>query len=346
MRIRLRRVPLRRAPVLWAVALLTVLAFSISRLSASVHIFFRHAGIALTQPQIAAAHHDKNSVQHVPKIIHHIFHNWREPGNDALPPHWAETRKHCMELNPDFEFKLWTDNNSREFIETEYAWFLRTYDGYRYPVQRVDALKYFLMLHYGGIYLDLDNTCKVSLKPLLYYPAWVTDGARGALSNNILAARPHHPFWQLVTVSLARYDWKWPLPYVSVMYASGQWFLTAIWEQYHALLPRPAPGAGQNQNQNQDPAQPQPHEHRLYRVLMDGRPGADEWVFFGWDGSGGTWNNWDNRLFWSIGQYPLLYLAGLLGVTVLLAWLVVRCVRRYQNGYSLLPSARPASDAA
>lgn len=34
---------------------------------------------------------------------------------------------------------------------------MRTYDGYRYPVQRVDAVRYFIMLHYGGIYMDLDN---------------------------------------------------------------------------------------------------------------------------------------------------------------------------------------------
>jgi hypothetical protein len=34
---------------------------------------------------------------------------------------------------------------------------LKTYDGYRFPVQRVDAVRYFLLLHYGGIYLDLDN---------------------------------------------------------------------------------------------------------------------------------------------------------------------------------------------
>lgn len=38
-----------------------------------------------------------------------------------------------------------------------YPWFLNTYDGYRFPVQRVDSLRYFLMLHFGGIYLDLDN---------------------------------------------------------------------------------------------------------------------------------------------------------------------------------------------
>jgi mannosyltransferase OCH1-like enzyme len=53
--------------------------------------------------------------------------------------------------------QLWTEKESRDFIETEYPWFLRTYDGYRYPVQRVDAVRYFIMLHYGGIYMDLDN---------------------------------------------------------------------------------------------------------------------------------------------------------------------------------------------
>lgn len=53
--------------------------------------------------------------------------------------------------------QLWTERASRDFIETEYPWFLRTYDGYRYPVQRVDAVRYFLLLHYGGIYMDLDN---------------------------------------------------------------------------------------------------------------------------------------------------------------------------------------------
>lgn len=57
----------------------------------------------------------------------------------------------------DSSGQLWTEETSREFIETEYPWFLRTYDRYLYPVQRVDAVRYFLLMHYGGIYLDLDN---------------------------------------------------------------------------------------------------------------------------------------------------------------------------------------------
>jgi inositol phosphorylceramide mannosyltransferase catalytic subunit len=69
--------------------------------------------------------------------------------------------------------QLWTDNSSRNFIEIQYPWFLSTYDGYRFPVQRVDALRYFLMLHYGGIYIDLDNV-SISPPPFLSPPSFIS----------------------------------------------------------------------------------------------------------------------------------------------------------------------------
>lgn len=183
------RVPPKVSLVIGAIALVTVFGYFISRLLFFKQIFFEHAGIQLTQPEVAAAaDHASDSavarIQHVPKIIHQIFHNWHQPGNDTLPAHWAAVRQECVDLNPDFEFRvrrrpsfalcplfvsvanqlltaaslqLWTEKASRDFIETEYPWFLRAYDRYRYPVQRVDAVRYFLMLHYGGIYMDLDN---------------------------------------------------------------------------------------------------------------------------------------------------------------------------------------------
>ncbi|KAL2269008.1 hypothetical protein VTJ83DRAFT_3854 [Remersonia thermophila] len=324
------RIPLRIASSLavGGIALLALLAHVISRLLFFRNLFYDHAGIRLTQPEIAAAFAEnvaRNRTQHVPKIVHHVFHNWRQPGNDTLPADWAALRAECIDLNPDFEFKLWGEKASRDFIETEYPWFLRTYDGYKYPVQRVDAVRYFLMLHYGGIYMDLDNGCKTSLAPLLYYPVWLTDGGRGALSNNILAARPHHPFWQHLTLALLRYDWRWPLPYARIMYASGQWFVTAAWEEYHALLPPPPPppASGEGHEEKHE------HEHRLYRVMMDGRPGADEWTFFSdQPGGGGTWNNWDNRLFDAIGEHLVLFLLVLAGGSALAAWTASRCVQR------------------
>ena len=59
--------------------------------------------------------------------------------------------------------QLWNPRDSREFIRREYPWFLSTYDSYRLPVQRVDALRYFLMRHFGGIYIDLDNVSHLQI---------------------------------------------------------------------------------------------------------------------------------------------------------------------------------------
>lgn len=52
---------------------------------------------------------------------------------------------------------MWTNEKSREFIAEEYPWFLDTFDGYKYPIQRADSIRYFVLAHYGGIYLDLDD---------------------------------------------------------------------------------------------------------------------------------------------------------------------------------------------
>ena len=53
--------------------------------------------------------------------------------------------------------QLWTDDKSRELIATEYPWFLDTFDNYSQPIQRADAIRYFVLAHFGGIYIDLDD---------------------------------------------------------------------------------------------------------------------------------------------------------------------------------------------
>ena len=34
---------------------------------------------------------------------------------------------------------------------------METFDGYPYPIQRADAIRYFVLHHFGGIYIDLDD---------------------------------------------------------------------------------------------------------------------------------------------------------------------------------------------
>ncbi|KAK0627958.1 nucleotide-diphospho-sugar transferase [Immersiella caudata] len=253
-----------------------------------VHMFGAHPGPALTQEEIEAAYNstrgEKTRPQRIPKIIHQIFHNWKDPGNESIPSDWDEVRATCKTHNPDFEHRLWTESASREFIAENYPWFLKTYDGYKFPVQRIDSLRYFLILKFGGIYLDLDNGCSRDLLPLLYYPSFLIDGGKGTLSNNIIGARPGHPFWQLIVDSLIPWSFYYILPYFTIHYASGQWFVTAIWNKYFSRMPADVD-----------------EEDNIYRVMMDMGEGGARWVFFT-QGRGGSWDNWDNYFFSYIGN--------------------------------------------
>lgn len=58
--------------------------------------------------------------------------------------------------------QIWYTDTSRQFLEENFSWFLPTYDSYQFPIQRIDVLRYFLIRHYGGIYLDLDNVSSKS----------------------------------------------------------------------------------------------------------------------------------------------------------------------------------------
>lgn len=145
--------------------------------------------------------------------------------------------------------------------------------------------------------MDADNGCKASLEPLRYFPAWVVDGGHGALSNDILAGEPNNTYWILMTDSLMGYSWNYPLPYVTISYATGQWYETEIWNAY--LWQETGDG-------------PEP-----VRILTDGRPGAAEPVFFYYTG-GETWHNWDNRMFGWIGENLLSFVVILAGSVVFL----------------------------
>ena len=146
--------------------------------------------------------------------------------------------------------------------------------------------------------------CLEDLTPLLYYPTWTTDGGRGALSNNIFGSQPNHPFWKLLTDSLITYNYDYFFPYITISYASGQWFETAIWQKYHHSVTE---------------------ENRLHRIMMDNRPGTEPWIFFT-QARGGTWKNWDNCMFLWIGDHLILLCIGTAFGLGLLWWIAMRCL--------------------
>ena len=144
----------------------------------------------------------------IPPIIHFIwFENLYETTDVTNIPSMGSNAPHrCQKVNPDFDVKVWNASAARDLLEQYYDWFLPTYDNYPYPIQRVDAIKYFVLHHYGGFYLDLDITCRRSLTPLRPFPAWVVRIPTGG--------RPARNAWSLCGLSPASFPlWTGSAPW-------------------------------------------------------------------------------------------------------------------------------------
>ncbi|MES3002042.1 MAG: glycosyltransferase [Pseudomonadota bacterium] len=135
----------------------------------------------------------------IPKLL---FQTWKSttviPANFA---HWSQTLR---DHNPAYEYMLWDDADNRAFIAGHYPWFLETYDAYPAEIFRADAVRYFFLYHFGGIYADMDTEC---LRPLdgMLDVADVVLGRMGtdphfvhSLPNALMMSRPRQEFWLLV----------------------------------------------------------------------------------------------------------------------------------------------------
>lgn len=162
----------------------------------------------------------------IPKIIHQTYKN------ETIPPHWKAGQAQCQKLNPDYKYILWTDKMIEDFIGKEFPWFLPTLKSYKYPIQKADVIRYFVLWKYGGIYVDLDDTCQRNFDQLLKYPVFLRKTAPFGVSNDVMGAIPNHPFFYKAIHSLKHYNKNWFAPYFTIMASTGPVFISIVWKQY------------------------------------------------------------------------------------------------------------------
>ncbi len=127
---------------------------------------------------------------------------------------------------PHSDFLMWTDSDSREFIAKEYAWFLPTFDSYRYPIERADVIRYFVLYHYGGIYMDLDIGCRKPMDALLPFEVVLPETIPVGVSNDLMIAAPRHPFSLQLVRNLIAFDHSYVTSYATVMFSTGPMFVS------------------------------------------------------------------------------------------------------------------------
>jgi glycosyltransferase involved in cell wall biosynthesis len=173
----------------------------------------------------------------IPKIIHQT---WKDR---HLPSYLAAFQRTWQEHHPDWEYRLWTDDDNRTFLAQHYSWFLPIYDGYAHFICRVDAIRYFWLHHYGGVYVDLDFECLAPIDSLLadrsialsIEPDAHTVENKTAKAHNLsmilspalMASSVGHPFWQHLWQQLIdNRDLQDPLA------ATGPFLLTRAYQSF------------------------------------------------------------------------------------------------------------------
>ena len=166
----------------------------------------------------------------IPKIIHQT---WKNP---QVPKKWIPLVKKVQELNPEWEYRLWTDEDNDRFVSEEFPDFQPTYQGFSRPIMRADVIRYLIMYRLGGVYLDLDYEV---LQPFdfgdhsLILPlnrSRKSGDPQDELGNCIFASTPGHPFWQDVISDLEQNP---PVvtDYPQIYEATGPSFLTRIYKE-------------------------------------------------------------------------------------------------------------------
>ncbi|KAH3705669.1 hypothetical protein DPMN_080746 [Dreissena polymorpha] len=136
---------------------------------------------------------------------------------------------------------FWTDAIVRQLIEARYPDFLVLWDNNRNNINKADALRYFVLYEFGGIYADLDFECFRPLDPVTrkYAAIFPLEPFEHStfrlkipflLNNAIMMSRPRHPFLKFMIDNLMAFQMQ-----LEQLGVAGPCFVTTNFVLYNNL---------------------------------------------------------------------------------------------------------------
>lgn len=159
-----------------------------------------HRGECIAIPPLrgTAQKFERVAVSSIPR---RIFQTWKTHRIPSVFQAWSAS---FGKFNPTYTHEIWDDLDNNSFIEAEFPWFIEAYRGYASEIYRADAIRYFYLYTFGGIYADMDTECLRPLDSLLTLGDVVL-GRMGtnrsfphSIPNAIMASRPKQQFWLLL----------------------------------------------------------------------------------------------------------------------------------------------------
>lgn len=86
----------------------------------------------------------------IPCIVHQT---WK---NTNIPREWIISQREWKRCHPDWVYVLWTDKDIYDYILEYHPNFIDLFMNFTYGIQKADAIRYFILHDFGGVYSDLD----------------------------------------------------------------------------------------------------------------------------------------------------------------------------------------------
>lgn len=131
----------------------------------------------------------------IPRLIHQTWKTTEVPRSHG---DWVES----VRLNhPDYEYRLWTDDENLALVEEHFGWFSDRYRSFAHDIERADAIRYLILWRFGGIYVDLDIEFLRPMDVLIRgnEPYFTLEAGpttdQTVVSNALMAAEPGDPLF-------------------------------------------------------------------------------------------------------------------------------------------------------
>ena len=170
----------------------------------------------------------------IPKIIHQIYWDFSNK-NKPIPIEWKKAQKGWLDHHPGWKYKLWTDEDNLLFLQQYYPWFVEIFVNYPHPIQRADAIRPFLLYHFGGLYADMDMYCVQPFDDILTKDGvYILESAHTGLANCLMASSKKNPFWEnVIQEFMIHKDKKWyQTHHLYIMSSTGTKLITDCFHKY------------------------------------------------------------------------------------------------------------------
>jgi len=117
----------------------------------------------------------------IPRIIHQVYGTFEDDVQIEDIPIFAQqvskTKQFCK--SHDIQYKMWDAYMCRELLQQYPVRWTTLYNNFREKIQRADFIRYLILYHEGGLYVDCDicpiNCVDEILKNDIFFVKWNND---------------------------------------------------------------------------------------------------------------------------------------------------------------------------